>query len=96
MSALPPNPYGHENEAWQRAYDVCLGLEARSQNTQSQLIRARFLGYMILEAPTTSGRDNVCRELTACANDQQLEEMGDLYISHLLRCCKCSISNFAF
>ncbi|KAG8932747.1 hypothetical protein FRC03_007550 [Tulasnella sp. 419] len=93
MTQLPtPNPYTpglcHD------AYDVCLDLERRSMNVQppksgpSALVCARFLGYMILEAPTDVGRLNFANELMTDSKDAALCGLAKFYIDHFVRCFK--------
>ena len=94
MTQLPraiPYPVG----LWRDAYNMCLDFESRStlQNdptsTFSPLVLSRFLGYMILEAPTDNGRTNFSNEVIACANDGSLKDIAMFYIIHFLWCCEC-------
>jgi hypothetical protein len=95
MTQLPnPNPYPFG--FWRDAYNVCLDFERRSTfhtapaSPLSPLVLSRFLGYMILEAPTDYGRTNFSNEVIACTNDVALQDLAKLYINHFLRCCECT------
>ncbi|THH20036.1 hypothetical protein EW146_g1228 [Bondarzewia mesenterica] len=90
MTSLPPNRYAPG--FWHEAYDICLRFESDCQNlplvraSASPLICARFLGYMILEAPTDRGRDNCANEIKDCADEETLMKLANLYINDHVRC----------
>jgi hypothetical protein len=94
MTQLPSNPY--PVGLWRNAYNVCFDFEQRSTlqiasaSTLSPLVLSRFLGYMILEAPTDHGRTNFSNEVIACTNDVALQDLAKLYMNHFLRCCECT------
>ena len=89
MTALPPSPYSPAT-LWDDAYNKCLTLEsavAPSIKTFPPLIRARFLGYMILKAPTDEGRTNVSTEVRDCVDDAALFQLAAKYKYCFLHCC---------
>ncbi|KAG8964631.1 hypothetical protein FRC05_003744 [Tulasnella sp. 425] len=66
---LPENRYPPDSPHF-RAYERCLALEGSAENASfnssfSPQICGRILGYMMLEAPTSVGCDNVQREIEA-------------------------------
>jgi hypothetical protein len=89
-----PNSYDTGPQLlFNRAYDQCLDLESRqTQVLQSGklgvLVCARFLGYMILEAPTDDGRKEFTTEILRCRSDDDLQKLADIYKDHFLRVCK--------
>ncbi|KAG9018580.1 hypothetical protein FRB90_011302 [Tulasnella sp. 427] len=44
----------------------------------------RILGYMMLEAPTDDGRDNVQREVNSRGTDEELQELARFYATQFL------------
>ncbi|KAG8965648.1 hypothetical protein FRC03_000343 [Tulasnella sp. 419] len=94
MTALLPNdfPPGPIREA----YDTCLDLESRATTVSpprtgpSVLICARFLGYMIREAPFTSGCKDLAQEVTSYKDDATLCSIAKLYIEVLVHCFKAT------
>jgi hypothetical protein len=90
---LPPNPYDQLTDMPSfDSYRQCLlhEMEAIATNNKLRLIYARCLGYLISEAPTTSCRNVIVHEITECkADPNELDELADLYINHLLRLCEC-------
>jgi hypothetical protein len=94
MTALPPSPYSPAT-LWDDAYNKCITLESAvgpSIMTFPPLICARFLGYMILKAPTDEGRTNVSTEVRDCVDDATLFELARKYISCFLRCWHLPLS----
>ena len=89
-----PNPFDVTNQfASHCAYINCLGLEDRhaavtKSGNLTVLICARFLGYMLVEAPSDAGRDNIASEIIRCANDEALQTLAELYKNHFIRCCE--------
>ena len=73
------------------AYSRILLLEqAAHSNTnheirEQKLIHARVLGYLILEGPSMRAIQFVAREVNACRSEDQLEELGEMYLIHYLR-----------
>jgi hypothetical protein len=90
---LPPNPYSHEQLDCHNAYNVCLHLETAAplpqgpQDRRSELVFARFLGYMIIEAPSDEGRATISREINSCGDDATCMVLAEFLINHLLRFC---------
>ncbi|THH03489.1 hypothetical protein EW146_g10433 [Bondarzewia mesenterica] len=83
MTALPPNNYAPG--PWREAYDICLRFERNAGDSQpKRLMCARFLGYMVLEAPAVRGRDNFSNEIKSCANEEALKKLAMLYINHFV------------
>ena len=67
----------------------CLVIKsAAAPNTEgfSPLVRARFLGYLILKAPTDEGRTNLSNEVHDCVDDAALLELASRYKLIFLRC----------
>ena len=88
MTTLPPNPY-RPATLWSNAYNKCLIIEsAAAPNTEgfSPLVRARFLGYLILKAPADEGRTNLSNEVHGCVDDAALFELASRYKLIFLRC----------
>ena len=88
MTTLPPNPY-RPATLWSNAYNKCLVIKsAAAPNTEgfSPLVRARFLGYLILKAPTDEGRTNLSNEVHDCVDDAALLELASRYKLIFLRC----------
>jgi len=55
---LLPNPYHQLDQVnYHEAYNRCLQSEAEAGATVTRLMFARCLGYLILKAPTSAGRD---------------------------------------
>lgn len=61
-TSLPKNPYNVLDEKrWHDAYEQCLQTQppdtdaTGSTDTEKNLVYARILGYLILEAPTPTG-----------------------------------------
>jgi len=95
---LPANPYNiNTNPGEHDAYATCVAYEARAiaglhpvPSGVTSLVCARLLGYMMLCAPTDTGRENISNEVKSCANTEQLADMAKLYIKTFLRCCELS------
>jgi hypothetical protein len=82
---LPSNPYNHDQPGWRDAYDVCLRLEGAT--SMPKLVFVRFIGYMILEAPSNEARDAVSREINSYADDVALLDLAEFLTYNLLRFC---------
>ncbi|KAF8889169.1 hypothetical protein CPB84DRAFT_1733076 [Gymnopilus junonius] len=88
-----PNPHHlSTNAIVQSAYNRCLDLEARHEQVEKMvplqvLVSARFLGYMLLEAPTDPGRQDFAWEIYRCSSDSDdaMQKLAQLYVEHLLR-----------
>ncbi|PPQ93669.1 hypothetical protein CVT25_012728 [Psilocybe cyanescens] len=90
--SLPhPNPYNSDtNSILYTAYNKCLDLEARHEQVKricflQVLVCARFLGYMLLQAPTDGGRKSFGWEIHQCSSDDAIQELAQIYSDHLLR-----------
>ncbi|KAG8925239.1 hypothetical protein FRC00_004177 [Tulasnella sp. 408] len=88
---LPDNPYPLGSPQF-HAYERCLELERPAENDSglkfSPQMCGRILGYMMLEAPTSEGRDNVRREIETCDTDKELRDVAGLYATYFLRLFK--------
>lgn len=91
-----PNPYDANDEPnityFHTAYEICLDLERRHGQvkqcgTLQVLVCARFLGYMLLEAPTNTGRKGFASEILRCLGDNDLQNLAEAYKDHFLRVC---------
>lgn len=96
--ALPENPYPPGSNAHQ-AYINCLALEriapgvvVNPSDNLPPLVRARFLGFMILCAPTEQGRENFCRDVTFCSGSNDMMQMALDYCRCFLRACLSSLT----
>jgi hypothetical protein len=89
---LSPNTY--PEGLWREGYKICLEFESKAimistplpSSDPSCLVCARFLGYMILEAPTDRGRDNISRQIIDCVDEDELVELMRFCIGHFVRC----------
>ena len=76
------------------AYSKILLLEraahsnANREIREQKLIHARVLGYLILEGPSMRASEFVAKEVNACRSEDQLDEMGEMYLHHHLRACE--------
>jgi hypothetical protein len=89
---LPNNPFPAGTQASQ-AYTTCLTLEAGFPQVNwsgpPTVVCARLLGYLIIHAPTVSGRTDVANEINSCNNDEEkLHMLAQFYINHFLRVCE--------
>jgi len=92
ISLPQPNPYNTTvQHVFHCAYNRCLDLERRHtavkklENGKLEvLVCARFLGYMILEAPTDEGRSEIASEIIRSIDDQTLQKLGELYKNHFV------------
>ena len=56
----------------------------------------RFMGYALHEAPTPVGRDNMARDINACADDLlALALLTQLYVGGMTRLCTSPYISFA-
>jgi hypothetical protein len=68
----------------------CLDLETHHSTVKKVgkpmvLICARFLGYMLIEAPVDAGREGFASEVARCIDDEALQAQAELYKNHFLR-----------
>lgn len=86
---LPPNPYP-ETTVWYTAYDICRQFELSTIEQTiplhglSELVCARFLGYMVIEAPNDAGREDISKEILSATGDVGLVDLAKLYIGHFI------------
>ncbi len=60
----------------------------------STQVAGRLLGYMLLEAPTAEGRDNVTFEIASCSGDEtRLKQLAQLYAKVYIQTCEPFSSN---
>ncbi|CAA7265221.1 unnamed protein product [Cyclocybe aegerita] len=94
VTPLPrPNQYNASSQFIPHtAYNRCLDLEDQHKQVSQHvrldvLVCARFLGYMILEAPTDEGRMDVASEIVRCAKtgDIGLQDLAESYKNHFFR-----------
>ena len=92
-----PNPYDANDEFntayFHAAYESCLDLERRHGQVKQcgnlqVLVCARFLGHMLLEAPTNAGRRDFASEILRCTGDDDLQKLAGAYKDHFLRVCE--------
>jgi len=78
------------------AYSRILLLErAAHSNTnheihEQKLVHARVLGYLIVEGPSMQASEFVAREVNACQSEDQLDEMGGMYLHRFFRASELS------
>jgi hypothetical protein len=46
---------------------------------------------MLIEAPTSAGREEFASEINQCTSDQLLQDLANLYKDHFICCCKLSL-----
>jgi len=90
---LLPNPYHQLDQVnYHEAYNHCLQSKAEAGTTVTRLMFARCIGYLILEAPTSAGRDIISDEILECkGNRDDMEALAQLYIHHLLCLCELKV-----
>ena len=75
------------------AYEHCRPLETEITSTKPHLLaKARFLGYLLREAPTERGRRALCQAISGC--DQKFDrliELAEFWTDHVLRACMSSV-----
>ncbi|KAK0239757.1 hypothetical protein EDD85DRAFT_462036 [Armillaria nabsnona] len=82
---LPANAPENFTPQQHTAYAVAQAVESLSPVTvstrsMSPQVAGRLLGYMLLEAPTAEGRDNVTFEIASCSGDEtRLKQLAQLY-----------------
>ncbi|TFK62455.1 hypothetical protein BDN72DRAFT_777064 [Pluteus cervinus] len=88
---LPPNDFNHITDFNAHcAYKRCLAAEEKlgglTKDSRCRLICIRLLGYMLREAPTSAGRQELATEIIRCQGDESLHELGLIYQGHFIRC----------
>jgi hypothetical protein len=68
----------------QRQADAVADPKLREQ----RLVRARVLGYLIREGPSIQASEYVAKDVNACADDDRMEQLGDIYQLHFIRLCE--------
>ncbi|KAG8938888.1 hypothetical protein FRC04_007344 [Tulasnella sp. 424] len=91
---LPANDYPSDSPHF-HAYERCLELERSEEKASGNSsippkICGRILGYMMREAPTSDGCDNVQREIESCESDEVLHALAHFYAMFFLRLFKKS------
>ncbi|PBK78541.1 hypothetical protein ARMSODRAFT_1078079 [Armillaria solidipes] len=85
---LPANAPQNFAPQQHTAYAVAQAVESLSQwspvtvstGSMTPQMAGRLLGYMLLEAPTAEGRDNVTFEIASCSGDEtRLKQLAQLY-----------------
>jgi hypothetical protein len=94
---LPPNPY-QPGSTYFNAYNICAHFEGLAavltleSLTLAPLVCARLLGFMIIHAPSASGRDNITQEIISCCNGEKFRDLAKYYVDHFLRCCEYQLA----
>ena len=69
------------------AYNVCLDFQSKAHN--DDVMRARVLGYLILNAPSATALHEVVKVIHSCSHDfRSLSELGETFINYFIRPCK--------
>ena len=90
---LRPNPFDKTHDFVPNcAYNRCLDLEDRrtavnKSGTLEVLVCARFLGYMLIEAPSATGRIEFATNVVRCVNYEAIQDLANMYKNHFIRCC---------
>jgi hypothetical protein len=77
------------------AYSKILRLEKASDHSsfkcevrEKRLLHARILGYLIREGPSTRAKERVAQEVNSCRNDDEMDNLGEMYYTHYIRACE--------
>jgi hypothetical protein len=73
------------------AYNVCLEFQNKAHNddVMRDVMRARVLGYLILNAPSATAQHEVVEVIHSCRHDfRTLSELGETFINYFIRPCK--------
>jgi hypothetical protein len=91
---LPDNVFNRQTHpSWHDAYARCTRLffwavgRQPPPGTASYDMCSRVLGYLILEAPTESGRDWVCKKILSCTDEHTLARLAQKYIFTFVGAC---------
>jgi hypothetical protein len=69
------------------AYNVCLDFQSKAPD--DDVIRARVLGYLILNAPSATAQHEVVKVIHSCRHDfRTLSDLGETFINYFIRPCK--------
>lgn len=94
---LPSNPYDAFSEKiWHDAYTQCLQIQPFNTDIiDKNLVYARILGYLILEAPADEGRDYICNEILTCKNNKsKLHDFAELFMLTVNSICELVQSTY--
>ncbi|KAK0467013.1 uncharacterized protein EV420DRAFT_660011 [Desarmillaria tabescens] len=89
----PENFTAQQNEAYvgAQAIESLSEWSVMSSGSMTPRVAGRLLGYMLLEAPTVEGRDNVTFEIVSCAGDEaRLKQLTQLYAEVYIRTFKAN------
>ncbi|KIO24422.1 hypothetical protein M407DRAFT_26133 [Tulasnella calospora MUT 4182] len=89
---LPENPHTPGSLQF-HAYERCLELERSADNANHEGSSPRFspqmcgriLGYMMLEAPSSIGCENVRKEIERCQAEEDLRNLARFYAEFFIR-----------
>ena len=89
MTALPPLTsllsVSGSHRSITDAYELCLETERKC--TQSQLVYVRILGYLLLNAPSSTAQGCVVNDIIACTGQSDRLKLGETYMNQLIRPC---------
>jgi hypothetical protein len=98
---LPDNVFNRQTHpSWHDAYARCTRLffwavgRQSPPGTASYDMCSRVLGHLILEAPTESGRDWVCKKILSCTDEHTLARLAQKYIFTFVGACAFSASHY--
>ncbi|PBK69277.1 hypothetical protein ARMSODRAFT_1004521 [Armillaria solidipes] len=96
-ASLPANAPENFTAQQHTAYVGAQTVESLSQwsavsaGSMKPQVAGRILGYMLLEAPTAEGRDNVTFEIASCGEDEtRLKQLAQLYAAVYIRTFKAN------
>jgi hypothetical protein len=91
------NVFSHQTHpSWHDAYARCTRLFFWAVGRQpppgaaSYDMCSRVLGHLVLEAPTESGRDWVCKRILSCPDEQALARLAQKFIFTFIGACASS------
>ncbi|OCH93075.1 hypothetical protein OBBRIDRAFT_802192 [Obba rivulosa] len=90
---LPENPFNAILEhAEFQAYGRCRELEATCSTVApprpgvTEKVAARILGYMLIHAPSPTGRTAIANDINGCKTKDDLHTLGNMFKDFILRC----------
>jgi hypothetical protein len=103
MSALPKLfPTDPATQEVTEAYRLCLELEVSNyspaktdtnkESPYTGTIAARVLGYMLIYAPSPSGREKLANDINRCQNPAELYELAICFKFFCFRCCTLDLT----